>query len=86
MEKKFLANAPALFDKEKVGVSADDSEKTIRIICPVGQLKVENDFLKKIEMMTVAERCQVKFVSWRTLYQHHLPADGKRLLCTHMPL
>lgn len=47
-KKEFLANAPSLFDKDKPGVPEDDSEKKLQeLYAQIGQLKVENDFLKK---------------------------------------
>lgn len=47
-KKEFLANAPTLFDREKASVSEDDSDKKLQeLYAQIGQLKVENDFLKK---------------------------------------
>ena len=47
-KREFLANAPSLFEKGKVGVLEYDSDKKLQeLYAQIGQLKVENDFLKK---------------------------------------
>lgn len=47
-KKEFLANATTLFDKEHQDSVAQDSEKKLQeLYAQIGQLKVENDFLKK---------------------------------------
>lgn len=47
-KKEFLANAPSLFDKEsKASLEEDTDKKMQELYAQIGQLKVENDFLKK---------------------------------------
>ena len=47
-KKEFLANASTLFDRVKASVPEDDSDKKLQeLYAQIGQLKVENDFLKK---------------------------------------
>lgn len=47
-KKEFLANAPAIFDKEKsVSTQEETDQKFQELYAQIGQLKVENDFLKK---------------------------------------
>lgn len=47
-KKEFLANAPSLFDKEnKASLEEDTERKMQELYAQIGQLKVENDFLKK---------------------------------------
>jgi transposase len=47
-KKEFLANASTLFDKEKTGAPQEDPDKKMQeLYAQIGQLKVENDFLKK---------------------------------------
>jgi transposase len=47
-KREFLANASILFEKETKLDSDDDNEKKLQLLyAQIGQLKVENDFLKK---------------------------------------
>ena len=47
-KKEFLANAPMLFDKENTASLEEDTDKKMQeLYALIGQLKVENDFLKK---------------------------------------
>ena len=47
-KREFLANASQLFDKENKHLEQEDQEKKIQeLYAQIGQLKVENDFLKK---------------------------------------
>jgi len=47
-KKEFLANAALVFDKENKVASEDDNDKKLQeLYAQIGQLKVENDFLKK---------------------------------------
>ena len=47
-KREFLANAAQLFDKENKHVEQEDQEKKMQeLYAQIGQLKVENDFLKK---------------------------------------
>jgi transposase len=47
-KREFLANASSLFDKEHKQLEQADHEKLLQeLYAQIGQLKVENDFLKK---------------------------------------
>ena len=47
-KREFLANAAQLFDKENKHLELDAQEKKLQeLYAQIGQLKVENDFLKK---------------------------------------
>jgi transposase len=47
-KREFLANASQLFDKENKQLEQEDQEKKLQeLYAQIGQLKVENDFLKK---------------------------------------
>ena len=47
-KREFLANAAQLFDKENKHLEQEDQEKKLQeLYAQIGQLKVENDFLKK---------------------------------------
>ena len=47
-KRHFLANASQLFDKENKHLEQEDQEKKLQeLYAQIGQLKVENDFLKK---------------------------------------
>lgn len=47
-KRQFLANASQLFDKENKHLEQEDQEKKLQeLYAQIGQLKVENDFLKK---------------------------------------
>ena len=47
-KKEFLANAASVFDKENKVSTKDDTDKKLQeLYAQIGQLKVENDFLKK---------------------------------------
>jgi transposase len=47
-KREFLANASQLFDKENKHLEQEDQEKKLQeLYAQIGQLKVENDFLKK---------------------------------------
>ena len=47
-KREFLANAAQLFDKENKHIEQEDQEKELQeLYAQIGQLKVENDFLKK---------------------------------------
>lgn len=47
-KREFLGNAASLFDKEKKDLLVGDNEKLLQeLYAQIGQLKVENDFLKK---------------------------------------
>lgn len=47
-KREFLANASQLFDKENKHIDQEDQEKKLQeLYAQIGQLKVENDFLKK---------------------------------------
>ena len=47
-KKEFLANAALVFDKEnKVSIEDNTDKKLQELYAQIGQLKVENDFLKK---------------------------------------
>ena len=47
-KREFLANAAHLFDKENKYIEQEDQEKKLQeLYAQIGQLKVENDFLKK---------------------------------------
>ena len=47
-KKEFLANAAQLFDKENKHIEQADNEKMLQeLYAQIGQLKVENDYLKK---------------------------------------
>ena len=45
---EFLGNAATIFDKESRDLVSGDNEKLLQeLYAQIGQLKVENDFLKK---------------------------------------
>ena len=47
-KREFLANASQLFDTENKRFEQEDQEKKLQeLYAQIGQLKVENDFLKK---------------------------------------
>jgi transposase len=47
-KREFLANAAQLFDKENKYSEQENQEKLLQeLYAQIGQLKVENDFLKK---------------------------------------
>ena len=47
-KKEFLSNAATLFDKDSKALVVQDNEKLLQeLYAQIGQLKVENDFLKK---------------------------------------
>lgn len=47
-KREFLANAAQLFDKENKHIEQENQEKKLQeLYAQIGQLKVENDFLKK---------------------------------------
>ena len=47
-KREFLANASQLFDTENKHLEQQDQEKKLQeLYAQIGQLKVENDFLKK---------------------------------------
>jgi transposase len=47
-KKEFLSNAPLLFDKENKQIEQVNNDKMLHeLYAQIGQLKVENDFLKK---------------------------------------
>ena len=47
-KREFLANAAQLFDKENKHIEQEEQEKKLQeLYAQIGQLKVENDFLKK---------------------------------------
>ena len=47
-KREFLANAATLFDKDSKELVVQDNEKLLQeLYAQIGQLKVENDFLKK---------------------------------------
>lgn len=47
-KREFLTNAATLFDKDSKELVAQDNEKLLQeLYAQIGQLKVENDFLKK---------------------------------------
>lgn len=47
-KREFLANASQLFDTENKHLEQEDQEKKLQeLYAQIGQLKVENDFLKK---------------------------------------
>ena len=47
-KREFLANAATLFDKDSKELLVQDNEKLLQeLYAQIGQLKVENDFLKK---------------------------------------
>jgi transposase len=47
-KREFLANSAQLFDKENKYSEQEDQEKLLQeLYAQIGQLKVENDFLKK---------------------------------------
>ena len=47
-KREFLANASQLFDTENKHLTQEDQEKKLQeLYAQIGQLKVENDFLKK---------------------------------------
>lgn len=47
-KRDFLANSSLLFEKENNASTEEDSEKKLQeLYAQIGQLKVENDFLKK---------------------------------------
>lgn len=47
-KREFLGNASSVFDKEKKDFLENDKEKLLQeLYAQIGQLKVENDFLKK---------------------------------------
>ena len=47
-KREFLANAAQLFDKEHKHLEQEDQERKLQeLYAQIGQLKVENDFLKK---------------------------------------
>lgn len=47
-KKEFLANAFLLFEKEnKASIEQGNEKKFLELYAQIGQLKVENDFLKK---------------------------------------
>lgn len=47
-KREFLANASQLFDTENKHPEQEDQEKKLQeLYAQIGQLKVENDFLKK---------------------------------------
>ena len=47
-KREFIANSASLFDKESKELVAQDNEKLLQeLYAQIGQLKVENDFLKK---------------------------------------
>jgi transposase len=47
-KREFLANGAQLFDKENKHIEQEEQEKKLQELhAQIGQLKVENDFLKK---------------------------------------
>jgi len=46
-KKEFLANSEVIFEKKKPQVNESEVERD-RLLKTIGELKVENDFLKKI--------------------------------------
>ena len=44
---EFLANMSAVFEGERISPSDNDSPELEKLYAQIGQLKVENDFLKK---------------------------------------
>ena len=47
-KREFVANAASLFDKDSKDLVVQDNEKLLQeLYAQIGQLKVENDFLKK---------------------------------------
>ena len=47
-KKEFLANASLVFEKENKVILEEDADKKLQeLYALIGQLKVENDFLKK---------------------------------------
>ena len=47
-KREFLGNASSLFDKQRKDLLVNDQEKLLQeLYAQIGQLKVENDFLKK---------------------------------------
>ncbi len=46
-KKEFLEKAAAVFDKTKPGTTAVEDKEKDRLFQVIGQLKVENDFLRK---------------------------------------
>lgn len=47
-KREFLSNAAVIFDKESKDFVVQDNEKLLQeLYAQIGQLKVENDFLKK---------------------------------------
>ena len=47
-KREFLANSASLFDKDSKQLVVQDHEKLLQqLYAQIGQLKVENDFLKK---------------------------------------
>lgn len=47
-KKEFLASAPSVFDREKTVSTEEGTDKKLQeLYAQIGQLKVENDFLKK---------------------------------------
>lgn len=46
-KKEFLANSEVVFEKKRPQVNESEAERD-RLLKAIGELKVENDFLKKI--------------------------------------
>lgn len=47
-KKQFLENSSAAFEKEAPGIKKEETEKQMeQLYAQIGQLKVENDWLKK---------------------------------------
>ena len=47
-KREFISNAATLFDKDSKELLVQDNEKLLQeLYAQIGQLKVENDFLKK---------------------------------------
>jgi len=44
---EFLSGASSIFDKKKKGVKSDEELERDRLLKTIGELKVENDYLKK---------------------------------------
>ena len=47
-KKEFLANAEHVFSNGKVAIQSEADAERDRLLKTIGELKVENDFLKKI--------------------------------------
>jgi transposase-like protein len=47
-KKEFLTGAPSVFDREKAVSTDEETDRKLQeLYAQIGQLKVENDFLKK---------------------------------------